>query len=95
MSSVGGKRHGAGRPKGSRNRINILVEEKLQEAGCDPIQAMIEIAAEARGAGDIKVAADLYKELAGYVHAKRKFVEHSGDITTTLIVESGVPDVED
>lgn len=75
-----GVRYG-GRQKGTPNKNTQDIQAKLDALGCDPIQGMAEIAAEARAAGDFNLAGTMYKELAQYVAPKRKAVEVQGDVT--------------
>jgi len=46
MAKVGGKRPGAGRPKGAKNKRTLAVEQRLAALGCDPIEGMARIAME-------------------------------------------------
>lgn len=78
MATNGGKRPGAGRPKGSKSKKTLAVEAKLEELGCDPIEGMAKIAQAAFDAEDFQLAGNMYKELAQYVAPKRKAIEHSG-----------------
>lgn len=70
-----------GRTKGTPNKNTSDIQAKLDALGCDPIQGMAEIAAEARLTGDLNLAGTMYKELAQYVAPKRKAVEVQGDVT--------------
>lgn len=67
-----------GRKKGTANKNTQQVIDKLNAMGCDPIQGMAEIAAEARMNGDLALAGTMYKELAQYIAPKRKAIEHTG-----------------
>ena len=42
--AIGGKRPGAGRPKGVPDKRTLAVKEKLDALGCDPITGMARIA---------------------------------------------------
>lgn len=70
MSNWGGKRSGAGRPKGSENKATVQVKEVLEQTGCDPVQGMAWVAMndiEALGleeAVPITLRAKMYAELA-------------------------------
>ena len=83
MNNWGGRRDGAGRPKGSKNRKTLEVEETLEKLGCDPIAGLAFIATndrEALGlAEDVPIAlrARAYADLAGYVAPKRRATEVS------------------
>lgn len=74
-----GVRYG-GRQKGTPNKNTQDIQAKLDALGCDPIQGMAEIAAEARRTGDLNLAGIMYKELAQYIAPKRKAVEVQGDV---------------
>ena len=79
----GGKREGAGRPKGSRNRRSTDIQARLDELGIDPIEGMALIAANRTDELGIKddvplnLRAQMYKELAPYVAYRLKAVEMS------------------
>lgn len=88
--AIGGKRKGAGRPKGSVNKRKEKIDRMLQEMGCDPIEGMAHIAMEARADADkftdfkdrkeaLALAGTMYKELAQYVAPKLRAVELSSD----------------
>ena len=64
-----------GRKAGTRNKRTLAVVDRLEALGCDPIGGMVEIAKEAHRGGDLALAGQMYKELAQYVHPKRKAVE--------------------
>ena len=77
---TGGARPGAGRPKGSRDKINLDIAARLAAMGCDPIIGMARIALDVRNPLDIR--GRMYSELAQYVAPKRRAVEHSTDLPT-------------
>ena len=62
-----------GRPKGSKSYKTKLVEEKLAELNCDPIEGMVLLAQDE--ATDVGIRARLFSELANYIYPKRKAVE--------------------
>jgi len=76
-----------GRPKGSKNKTTLGVQEKLAAMGCDPIEGMAKIAAAAYEENNHKLAGDMYKELAQYVAPKRKAIEVSGNDGGPLVVQ--------
>lgn len=55
-----------------------LVEQKLEELECDPIEAMVSLLKD--NETPIHVKAKLASDLACFVYPKRKAVEHSGSI---------------
>lgn len=79
----GGARKGAGRPKGVPNKDKAELLELIESTGCKhPLVGLAEIAKESHEAGNLDLATTCYKELSQYVAAKRKAVEHSGEIET-------------
>jgi hypothetical protein len=68
---------GQGRPKGALNKRTIEVIDKLAALHCDPITGMARIAMNKNN--PVELRARMFVELAQYVAAKRKAVEHSGD----------------
>ena len=77
----GGKRAGAGRPPGSKNRRTLAVEQTLERLGCDPIEGLALIAnndKERLGLEqDIPIAlrAKCFSELAPYIAPRMKASE--------------------
>jgi hypothetical protein len=78
---------GPGRPKGSKTKQQLQIEEKLAALGCDPIEGMALIALDENN--PIELRAKMLSELAQYIAPKRKAVEHTGDITTQAFVIMG------
>lgn len=79
-SNAGGKRAGAGRPKGARNAVNREMEELLKarmaELGYedyDPVVCMAEIAQDTSNSIELRFKA--HAEVAQYVRAKKRFEE--------------------
>ena len=76
-----GERRG-GRKKGTPNKKTAkaakTIQETIERIGCDPLEAMLEIAIQAKNEGDLQLSLSAYKELAQYVAPKRKAVEVSG-----------------
>ena len=88
----GGLRLGAGRPKGSRGRRTKSVEERLARHGVDPIEVLVGIGLEAREAGDLTLAASVFKELARYLYPQRKAADPVAvQAPQILEVITGVP----
>jgi len=79
----GGKRPGAGRRVGSRNKATLIAEAREREIvipGKDPLEYMLEVmrnpdASPAR-------RDDMAKAAAPYLHARLAAVEHSGSVDT-------------
>jgi len=70
---AGGYREGAGRPKGSLGEKTKAVQSKLEELGCDPIEALAKISMDQSNTPELRFQAN--KELAQYVAPKRKAIE--------------------
>ena len=75
MSTQGaaGFRQGAGRPKGALGEKTKAVQAKLDQLGCDPIEALANISMDNSNTPELRFQAN--KELAQYVAPKRKAVE--------------------
>ncbi len=85
----GGKREGAGRPKGSPNVRTVEVQAKLEELGCDPIEGMAKIAMDE--SNSIELRASMFKELAMYIAPKRKMTEVIAEQVVRQFVISDTP----
>ena len=81
MADKGGKRPGAGRPKGAINKRSKELTERLDDLGVDPIEGMAMISADPTTSPELKF--QCFKELAQYIAPKRKAVEQhtTGDVT--------------
>ena len=64
---------GAGRRKGTPNKIAGEAAERLQELGCDPLEGMVEIAMSKNT--PLELRCRMFSELAQYVWPKRKSVD--------------------
>lgn len=84
----GGKREGAGRPKGSRNKVTADIKEIAQSFGQEAITHLLEIARNGDAPPAARVAA--VKEILdrGYGKAKQS-MEHSGGMNYYVV--TGVP----
>jgi hypothetical protein len=69
-----------GPQKGYKKLRTLLVEQKLEELGCDPIEGMVSLAQDENT--DTSIRAKLYSELANYIFPKRKAIEHSGSLNS-------------
>lgn len=70
-----------GRAKGTPNKDKQELLALIESTGCKhPILGLAEIAKQSHAAGNFDLATTCYKELSQYVAAKRKAVEHSGEI---------------
>lgn len=79
--SRGGRREGAGRPRGAINRKSQEIADLLASLGVNPIEGMALVASNNKKAlgisKDVPIAirAQMFKELAPYVAYKLKAVE--------------------
>lgn len=93
--ALGGARAGAGRKKGTKNKYNQIVADRLKELNCDPLEGMTVIAAEcmeeASRADNFRdkkdaftIAGNMYKELIAYERPKLKSIEHTGNADSPI-----------
>jgi hypothetical protein len=66
----------AGRRKGTPNKRTVLIDELLAQHQFNPVERMIALCNQDDLPLDLQV--QILKELAQYVHPKRKAIEHSG-----------------
>ena len=81
---AGGFRQGAGRPKGSLGEKTKAVQAKLEELGCDPIEALANISMDTSNTPELRFQAN--KELAQYIAPKRKAIEMDANLDGGLKV---------
>ena len=72
--ALGGKRAGAGRPKGSRNVKTIEQAEAVKAAGLTPLDYMLSVMRDERQEQSVRL--DAANKAAPYVHAKLASVDH-------------------
>lgn len=78
----GGKRKGAGRPKGSRNIKTVQQAEAIKESGLTPLDYMLSVLRDETQEQSVRL--DAANKAAPYVHAKLASVDHkSTDGTMT------------
>lgn len=78
---AGGKRPGAGRPKGVPNKASIERQAEIAASGVTPLEFMLN-----RMRDEGVPLADRFeaaKAAAPYVHPRLAAVEHSGDLSVT------------
>tara|TARA_R100000234_G_scaffold119919_1_gene104335 strand:+ start:437 stop:745 length:309 start_codon:yes stop_codon:yes gene_type:complete len=75
---AGGYRKGAGRPKGSLGDKSLAVQALLEKVGCNPIEALANIAMDNSNTPELRFQAN--KELAQYVAPKRRAVELDAEV---------------
>ena len=73
----GGKREGAGRPKGSKNKRLRDVLEAVKATGETPLDYMLRIMRDPTQSERLR--ADMAKAAASYVHPAFKAIEHTGE----------------
>lgn len=84
----GGKRPGAGRPKGSKTKRKAATCAKAEAEGLTPAQVMERAMLNHARAGRWDKAAAIAKDLAPYVHPRLASVQHGGSVGVQLeIVE--------
>jgi|TARA_R100001530_G_scaffold80298_2_gene56052 hypothetical protein len=81
---AGGFRSGAGRPKGSLGEKTKAVQAKLEQLGCDPIEALANISMDNSNTPELRFQAN--KELAQYIAPKRKAIEMDANLDGGLKV---------
>jgi hypothetical protein len=62
----GGRRPGAGRPAGSRNKRTLELISKLDDLGCDPAAELLRLGREAEARGNLDLATRAYAVLMRY-----------------------------
>jgi hypothetical protein len=62
MAGWGGKRSGAGRPKGSRNGSTTTARERLGQLEADVVRSLFLLAKQARRYGELHLAADCLRD---------------------------------
>lgn len=73
----GGKRPGAGRPKGAANKRTREVADKAAQDGITPLEYMLGRMRDE--SADRSERMDAAKAAAPYIHPKLSTVEHTGD----------------
>lgn len=96
-SGVGGRRKGAGRPKGSVAVRTREVAKQAAKDGITPLEVMIKAMREAYNKGGAIAAFNLAKDCAPYMHARinsidlKADVELSGNLAVQHVLEFGDP----
>lgn len=73
----GGKRTGAGRPRGRKNERTLKEKEALAASGLSPLDYMLSVMRNKKAPQDTRLTAA--KSAAPYMHRALKSVEHSGE----------------
>jgi hypothetical protein len=75
----GGKREGAGKPKGATAKRTLKAVEKALAIGITPLEVMLMAMKDALDRDDLKEASNFAKDAAPYCHAKLQATTVSGD----------------
>lgn len=79
----------AGRKKGSKNKTNLGVAEKLTANNIDCVDKMLKIAKTTK---DEQLQFQVYKELLGYIYPKKKAVDIDvGSVNNVPVIINNVP----
>lgn len=71
----GGKREGAGRPRGSANRRTAALREAIEAEGVDPAVALVRIAKAAEEREEFPLAVEAYGKVMPFLHSRPKPTE--------------------
>ncbi len=77
--SVGGRRKGAGRPRGSLNKKTIEILKDAAETGEMPVDYMLRVMRDCRTKPDRRDR--MAQAVAPFLHPRLAQVQHSGDLT--------------
>lgn len=75
MAQVGGRRAGAGRPKGTANRKTREIADRCAAEGLTPLEVMLDVMRRAHAAADYGTALDAAAKAAPFVHARLSSVD--------------------
>ena len=73
-----------GRAKGTKNKRTQEVIDILNELDCNPIEGLANVAKIAMEKQDYALAGNMYKELSQYLFPKRRAIEVSAEVNSTL-----------
>lgn len=79
ITGMGGKRPGAGRPPGAKNKKTQAVIDAAAEKGELPLEFMLRVMRDARKPWDDRM--EMAKAAAPYIHAKLSSVEVNANVT--------------
>ena len=86
MNEHGGKRLGAGRPKGAASRANEQVRQEAAETGELPLAYMLRIMRDP--SQPVGRRDDMAKAAAPFCHSRLSSVEHSGEISRPTVIRA-------
>jgi len=74
----GGKRDGAGRPRGARTQRTREIAERAAKEGLTPLEVMLRAMREHAEKNEWDAAAGIAKDAAPYMHPRLASMQHSG-----------------
>ena len=86
MNGHGGKRPGAGRPKGAASRANEQVRQEAAATGELPLAYMLRIMRDP--SQPVGRRDDMAKAAAPFCHSRLSSVEHSGEISRPTVIRA-------
>jgi hypothetical protein len=86
MNGHGGKRAGAGRPKGAASRANEQVRQEAAATGELPLAYMLRIMRDP--SQPVGRRDDMAKAAASFCHSRLSSVEHSGEIARPTVIRA-------
>ena len=86
MSGHGGKRPGAGRPRGAASRANEQVRQEAAATGELPLAYMLRIMRDP--SQPVGRRDDMAKAAAPFCHSRLSSVEHSGEISRPTVIRA-------
>ena len=92
LKTHGGKREGAGKPKGSVNSLTKRrrhISEKMLACGPTPLEVMMKAMHRALAEDDLPAAHGFAKDAAPYIHPRlmAQELKHSGDEDSPIVHE--------
>lgn len=88
----GGRRSGAGRPEGSRNKRSLEVAALLEQPKNNPIQNLLRLGRKAEASDDLRLAVECFKTLMPYYAPKPRPEEDEQDVQPTqMIIQTNFP----
>ena len=88
----GGKREGAGRRKGSRNKRTGELQARIRASGIDPLAFLIALMR--NGKAPLEMRFEAARSAAPYVHPKLSAIEHGADGGAVQVEVKQVSDIE-
>ncbi len=76
-----------GRSKGTKNKRTQEVIDILNRLDCSPIEGLANIAKMAMERQDYALAGNMYKELSQYMYPKRRAIEVSAEVNSSIGIE--------